>query len=121
MAEVQTIFVLEVRTYGRNFLRAMGVICNPIVLGPMSLPEWVSYRFVYRFIGLSPGVVDGIKRLRVPDSRVTLIPNGCDFSIFGNVSTPWRPKGVDGFDLMAIFAGTHGPANGLDAVLQRGP
>ena len=30
---------------------------------------------------------------------------------------PWRPEGVRDDQLLAIFSGTHGPANGLDAVL----
>jgi glycosyltransferase involved in cell wall biosynthesis len=46
------------------------------------------------------------------------VPNGCDLDLFAkNESTPWRPDGVASTDLMAVFAGTHGMANGLDAVL----
>ena len=46
-----------------------------------------------------------------------MIPNGCDLSIFSEAKVPWRPSEVDDNDLMAVFAGTHGVANGLDAVL----
>jgi glycosyltransferase involved in cell wall biosynthesis len=46
-----------------------------------------------------------------------LIPNGCDLELFHPTETPWRPQGVAASDVMAVFAGAHGVANGLDAVL----
>jgi glycosyltransferase involved in cell wall biosynthesis len=45
------------------------------------------------------------------------VPNGCDLDIFAASVEKWRPEGVSDTDLMAIFTGTHGMANGLDAVL----
>jgi len=97
--------------------RAMGVIRNPMVLGAMGILEWVSYRSAHRLIGLSPGIVDGIARLNVPSERISLVPNGCDLDIFTGDLEPWQPISVKQDDLMAVFAGTHGIANGLDAVL----
>ncbi len=110
-------FVFEVRDLWPELPRAMGIIRNPIVLGLMSVLEFASYRSSHRCIGLSPGIVKGILRLGVPTNRVELIPNGCDLSIFSEAKVPWRPSEVDDNDLMAVFAGTHGVANGLDAVL----
>lgn len=110
-------FVFEVRDLWPELPKEMGVIKNPVILGLMSLLEWASYRSAHRCIGLSPGIVDGIKIRGVPDSKITMVPNGCDLSIFTQPSEPWRPDGVAEEDLMAIFTGTHGMANGLDAVL----
>lgn len=111
-------FVFEVRDLWPELPRAMGVIRNPLVLGLMSALEWASYRSAHRLVGLSPGIVDGIARLGVDRARVAMIPNGCDLGIFAGADTPpWRPSGVAASDLMAVFAGTHGQANGLDAVL----
>ena len=110
-------FVFEVRDLWPELPRAMGVIRNPLVLGAMSLLEWASYRSAHRLVGLSPGIVDGIVRRGVPRERVTLVPNGCDLGIFGAEVTPWRPESVHAGDLMAVFAGTHGMANGLEALL----
>ncbi|EHI9239498.1 glycosyltransferase family 4 protein [Vibrio vulnificus] len=110
-------FVFEVRDLWPELPKEMGVIKNPVILGLMSLLEWASYRSAHRCIGLSPGIVDGIKKRGVPDNKVTMVPNGCDLSIFTQPSEPWRPDGVAEEDLMAIFTGTHGMANGLDAVL----
>jgi len=110
-------FVFEVRDLWPELPRAMGVIRNPMVLGAMGFLEWVSYRSAHRLIGLSPGIVDGIARLNVPSERISLVPNGCDLDIFTGDLEPWRPIAVKQDDLMAVFAGTHGIANGLDAVL----
>ncbi len=110
-------FVFEVRDLWPELPRAMGVITNPLVLWAMGVLEWLSYRSAHRLVGLSPGIVEGIARRGVPPERIAMIPNGCDLDIFGRPAEPWRPEGVGADDLMAVFTGTHGIANGLDAVL----
>lgn len=110
-------FVFEVRDLWPELPKAMGVIANPVVLAAMSALEWVSYRSATRCIGLSPGIVQGIARRGVPRERIALIPNGCDLDIFSAGQEAWRPAGVAADDLLAAFTGTHGIANGLDAVL----
>ncbi len=111
-------FVFEVRDLWPELPKAMGVITNPIILKLMAVLEWASYRSAHRLIGLSPGIVDGIARLGVNRENIIMIPNGCDLEIFSNKSQPWRPKEVAPTDLMVVFTGTHGIANGLDAVLE---
>jgi glycosyltransferase involved in cell wall biosynthesis len=110
-------FVFEVRDLWPELPKQMGVIKNPIVLAMLSFLEWASYRSANRCIGLSPGIVEGIKKQGVKEDKINLVPNGCDLNIFGQKSSPWRPYGVNSDDLMAVFTGTHGMANGLDAVL----
>jgi glycosyltransferase involved in cell wall biosynthesis len=110
-------FVFEVRDLWPELPKAMGVIKNPLVLWAMAVLEWVSYRSAHRLIGLSPGIVEGIKARGVPAERIAMVPNGCDLDIFASEVEPWRPEGIGPDDLMAVFAGTHGMANGLDAVL----
>jgi lipopolysaccharide/colanic/teichoic acid biosynthesis glycosyltransferase len=110
-------FVFEVRDLWPELPREMGVITNPVVLWAMGGLEWISYRSAHRLIGLSPGIVKGILRCGVPPERVAMVPNGCDFSIFEGADGAWRPDGVADEDLLAIFTGTHGIANGLDSVL----
>lgn len=112
-----TRFVFEVRDLWPELPRAMGVIKNPVVLRLMDWLEFVSYRSAHRLVGLSPGIVAGITRRGVHPSKVALIPNGCDLTLFANKASPWRPDGVAANDLMAVFAGTHGMANGLAAAL----
>jgi len=110
-------FVFEVRDLWPELPREMGVITNPAVLWAMGILEWASYRSANRLVGLSPGIVEGIRKLGVPAERIALVPNGCDLDIFTEKAEPWLPNGVLGSDLVAVFAGTHGVANGLDAVL----
>lgn len=111
-------FVFEVRDLWPELPREMGVITNPVVLWAMGVLEWVSYRSAHRLIGLSPGIVKGIERCGVSSEKITLVPNGCDFSIFEQEKVEsWRPVGVGAGDLLAVFTGTHGVANGLDSVL----
>lgn len=110
-------FVFEVRDLWPELPKEMGVIKNPAVVAAMSVLEWCSYRSAHRCIGLSPGIVDGIKKRGVKASKVELVPNGCDLNIFASEVIAWRPEGVAEDDLMAVFTGTHGMANGLDAAL----
>lgn len=110
-------FVFEVRDLWPELPRAMGVIRNPLVLWAMGVLEWVSYRSAHRLLGLSPGIVEGIAHRGVTRERIASVPNGCDLGIFAGEVQPWRPAQVRTTDLMAVFAGTHGMANGLDAVL----
>lgn len=110
-------FVFEVRDLWPELPRAMGVIRNPLVLWAMGVLEWASYRSAHRLVGLSPGIVEGIAHRGVPRDRIVSVPNGCDLRIFAGEAQAWRPAEVRATDLMAVFAGTHGMANGLDAVL----
>lgn len=110
-------FVFEVRDLWPELPKAMGVIKNPIVLWMMSVLEWTSYHSADRLVGLSPGIVDGIIKRGIAPEKVASIPNGCDLDIFASEHQAWRPEGVKETDLMAIFTGTHGLANGLNAVL----
>jgi len=110
-------FVFEVRDLWPELPRAMGVITNPVILMSMSALEWLSYRSAHRCIGLSPGIVEGISKRGVSKDKIKLIPNGCDLDIFNSESEEWRPERVKADDFMAVFTGTHGMANGLEALL----
>lgn len=110
-------FVFEVRDLWPELPKAMGVITNPLVLNAMSVLEWVSYRSADRCIGLSPGIVSGIEARGVKKHKIKMIPNGCDLSIFASKEGSWRPHEVKPTDFLAVFTGTHGTANGLNAVI----
>jgi len=111
-------FVFEVRDLWPELPKAMGVIKNPLVLFAMSALEWASYKSADRCVALSPGIKEGIKKRGIKTEKIATIPNGCDLDIFANsTEKPWRPAGVGKNDLMAVFAGTHGQANGLESVL----
>jgi glycosyltransferase involved in cell wall biosynthesis len=112
-------FVFEVRDLWPELPREMGVISNPVVLNAMSLLELISYKSAHGLIGLSPGIVDGIKRRGIEPGRITMIPNGCDLEVFGRVSNEDSEitSAVSLDEFVAVYAGAHGIANGLNSVL----
>ncbi|MDA8773303.1 glycosyltransferase family 4 protein [Luminiphilus sp.] len=65
-------------------------------------------------IGLSPGIVKGVSDRGVKKSCIAMVLHGCNLNLFAEA---WRPERVSEHQLLAVFTGTHGPANGLDAVL----
>ncbi len=112
-------FVFEVRDLWPELPREMGVITNPVVLALMSALEWAAYKSATALIALSPGIQKGIERLGIPASRIKLIPNGCDLGIFNNQKEiPLQPDCVNDDDFVAVYTGTHGPANGLGIVIE---
>ena len=104
-------FVFEVRDLWPELPKAMGVINNSFVLKLMDWLENISYRFANLCIGLSPGIVNGIKK-KNPDKNVILIPNGCHLNLEKNTI-----KNKDKDEFICVFTGAHGIANGLDALL----
>ena len=99
----------------------MGVITNPLVLWIMGVLEWTTYHSANACIGLSPGIVEGIEKRGIGKDRVAMIPNGCDLDLFSSEQTAAkRPDGVNDTDLLAVFTGTHGIANGVGAALDGG-
>lgn len=110
-------FVFEVRDLWPELPKAMGVITNPVVLGLMSVLEWLSYHSAQQVIALSPGMAEGIARRGIARQRITTVPNGCDVEMFDTVTATWRPEGVSESDFLAVYGGTFGMANGLAAVL----
>jgi glycosyltransferase involved in cell wall biosynthesis len=110
-------FIFEVRDLWPELPKAMGVIKNPVVLSLMSFLEWLSYRSAHACVGLSPGIVEGIKKRSQKDKPVAMIPNGSDLYLFEEALSPLRPEGCSEKDFVAVFTGTHGVANGLESVL----
>jgi len=111
-------FIFEVRDLWPELPKAMGVIRNPVILTMMSLLEWVAYKSAIRIIGLSPGIVTGIKKHNISAARVVMIPNACDERIFyPEQRGELEIKGINNKDFVAIFSGTIGVANGVEAIL----
>ena len=84
----------------------------------MKLLEWVSYKSANHLIALSPGIMEGIVKRNIPPSKITLIPNGSDLEFYLDTSKGWKPAGINDDDLVAVFAGTHGYANGLMSIIE---
>lgn len=110
-------FVFEVRDLWPELPKALG-LRNPILLGGMSVLEWLAYRTADACVGLAPGIVEGIRRRGPAGQPVAMVPNGCDLDLFHpRKRAPLEVPGVGAGDFVAGFTGAHGVANGLDAVL----
>ena len=110
-------FVFEVRDLWPELPRALG-LRNPFVLGGMSLLEFLGYRSAEACIGLSPGIVEGIRARADERLPVAMIPNGCDLELFHpSKRSKLTLPGLGPDDFVAGFTGAHGVANGLDALL----
>ena len=103
-------FVLEVRDLWPESLAVGG--------GRRGLSYWLLHvlaRFLYRMadriVVLAPGVGDFLVRAGIAPSRIVLAPNGVDVAAYPELARPPRAE------LRLAYAGAHGPANGLDAVL----
>ncbi|QNG27897.1 glycosyltransferase family 4 protein [Synechococcus sp. HK01-R] len=119
-------FVFEVRDLWPELPRAMGVVRNPLVLRALSVLEWCSYHSADACIGLAPGICEGIADRGIPPSRITSIPNACDLELFQPLDSHQfkQPElirdlvsSIPAGSFVAAFTGTHGLANGLDAIL----
>ncbi len=114
-----TPFVFEVRDLWPEFPAALGALRNPLLLWALRRWERHTYRRALRLVALAPGIRDGILRAgAVPPERVLMVPNGSDTE--GIRPLPGRPRTllpVSDDRVVFGFTGTHGPANGLAAVL----
>jgi glycosyltransferase involved in cell wall biosynthesis len=51
-----------------------------------------------------------------PD-RLRVLPQGADLALFRPGAETWRPPGIAAEEILAVYAGAHGKANGLDLLL----
>jgi len=113
-------FVFEVRDLWPDLPKAMGVVTNPLVLCGMSLLEKLSYLSMHAGVALSPGIKDGMVRRASQKKPIAMIPNGCNLELFSPAHGSGTSAPAMGFScpgLGCVFAGAHGRANGLHAVL----
>jgi glycosyltransferase involved in cell wall biosynthesis len=114
-----TPYVFEVRDLWPDLPIEMGIVRNPIAKRALLLWEWAAYRFAWRLVALAPGIKDGIvRKAGVAPERVAMIPNGADTLGLRPLGRLPRTKIPVPEHVLALgYTGTHGPANGLDAVL----
>ena len=104
-------FIFEVRDLWPELPKAMGIISNPLILKALDILENKIYHYSDGFIGLAPGIVDGIKK-KVPNKKIIMIPNGCDSYLIGNEIQKEEKN-----NFIVAFTGVHGLANGLEYLL----
>ncbi|PWS39338.1 glycosyltransferase WbuB [Falsiroseomonas bella] len=66
---------------------------------------------------LTEGIAETAVARGAAPERVHVLPQGVDLDLFGPHVAPWRPDGIAAEDMLAVYAGAHGAANGLEALL----
>lgn len=110
-------FIFEVRDLWPELPKAMGVIKNPLLLFLMDILERITYKSAHKLIGLSPGICKGIASKGISLDKIIEVPNGCDIELFAKETPIWKPESINSNEVVFIFCGAHGIANGLDSVL----
>lgn len=104
-------FVFEVRDLWPESMTAAGGSKGVVYTGFDAIARHL-YKRSDAIVCLARGTAEYLQRERgVPVERLAFIPNGVDPESFEEVERPER--GTTTF----VYAGAHGPANGLDAVL----
>jgi len=68
-------------------------------------------------VALTPGMAETARAHGADPARLFVVPNGCDLDLFGPHIAPWRPEAARSWECLAVYAGAHGPANGLGLLL----
>lgn len=115
-----TPFVFEIRDPWPELPRALseagGGVPAPVLAAMGRLAD-AACRNAASVVALTEGMAE-IAIARGADPRaVQVLPQGADLDLFGPHVAPWRPDGVPRDALLAVYAGAHGAANGLDALL----
>ena len=114
-----TPYVFEVRDLWPDFPIAIGIIRNPLLKRVLYAWEWAAYRFAWKLVALAPGIKGVIaRRANIDPAHIAMIPNGSDTENLRPLARPLRTHLPIAEKVFAIgYAGTHGRANNLDAVL----
>ncbi len=109
-----TPFVFEIRDPWPELPRAMGGVAPPLLWAMERLAD-AACRRASTVIALSEAMAETARARGARQARS--IPNGADLDLFGPHVAPWRPDEARGHEVLAVYAGAHGRANGLDVVL----
>lgn len=112
-------FILEVRDLWPAFPIEMGIIRNRLVIACSKFVERLLYRKARLVVINSPGFQSHLVAHGVTGSRLKLIPNGVDTTVFR--PSPADPDlrrrlALDG-KFVVLYIGAHGPANALNTLL----
>lgn len=120
LAKVRRVpFVLEIRDLWPHILVHMGQMSesNAVYRALVVLEEFL-YRYAARIVVMAPGVEAELLERGVPSEKLLYIPNGADPDDFEPSRERLELREKYGFSrLTAVYAGAHGPANGLDQLL----
>lgn len=114
-----TPFILEVQDLWPESIVQLGVT-NPLVIKPLEVLEKFLYARADHIVSLSEGITNGIIAKGVPAGKITLVSNAAMRTEKLDPVTRSMMRAKLGWDgrTIAIWIGAHGPANGLDTVIE---
>lgn len=121
LAKVRRVpFVLEVRDLWPHILVHMGKMSSEHpVYRALTLLEELLYRHADKIVAMAPGTEVDLVGRGISAGKIAYIPNGADPEDFTPSAHRSALREKYGFTrLTAIYAGAHGPANGLDLLLE---
>jgi glycosyltransferase involved in cell wall biosynthesis len=114
-----TPFVFEIRDPWPELPRALsteGGVPGPALRAMGRLAD-AACRRAAAVVALTEGIAETAVARGADPARVAVLPQGADLSLFGPGVPPWRPPEVPAGEVLAVYAGAHGRANGLDTLL----
>jgi glycosyltransferase involved in cell wall biosynthesis len=113
-------FVLEIRDPWPELPRALsatgGGVPEPVLAAMGRLAD-AACRRAAAVVALTEGMAETAIARGADPRAVRVLPQGADLALFGPHVAPWRPEGLAPGEALAVYAGAHGTANGLDALL----
>jgi len=113
-------FLFEIRDPWPELPRALSAATGRVpgpVLGAMGRLADAACRRAAAVVALTEGMAETALARGADPARVHVLPQGADLELFGPHVIPWRPDCVAPGEVLAVYAGAHGVANGLDQLL----
>lgn len=114
-------FVFEVRDLWPESAVALGEVSNRQAIRVAQLLERLLYRRARRIVVVTQGIYDRLAHRGIPASKLALIPNGANTDRFrydGEGGRGVRARLGLGDSFVAMYAGVHGIAQGLDTLVE---
>jgi glycosyltransferase involved in cell wall biosynthesis len=112
-------FLFEVRDLWPAFAVQLGVLRNPLLIRLALILEKFLYRRADALVVNSPGFIGHLTGKGVDETRIILIRNGVDPTMFDPASQGGAFRSRNGLEgkFVAVYAGAHGMSNDLDVLL----
>ena len=114
-------FVFEVRDLWPESAVALGELRSKRAIVAAEKLEHLLYKRATKVVGVTKGICSRLRQCGLPSDKVALIPNGANTDLF--TYQPERGRAIAeelglGDKFIALYAGIHGVAQGLETVLQ---
>jgi len=113
-------FLLEIRDLWPEFAIDMGVLRNSLLISASRMAERFLYNRADHILVNSPAYREYLLEKGISATRITLIPNGVDVSVFENRSPTMDIRSEYGLEskFLVTYAGALGIANDIQLILR---